>query len=317
MQIEKFHWKTEDAFNRIKAGQPVVLLDCPLVVPHFQNWSMDTIVNLINEDFPCNVYIAKDKYFPYWDLSKNKYCYEFQPPTQKISMKFREFLTNIRGQDEIPEEDRHYHYLHQSLVAEMGPKILDEYSKFSLQTVALYKLLAGWNEMTHNLLFCGKEGYTTPLHFDEQENIYTQLQGRKRVRLFAPEYWYGLYPYPNGHPHDRQCQIRLPKNPGSSILESESERFKFPVFSQIGENEMFVDLEAGETLYIPQYWFHQMEGLTENISLSWWFKNNGKKEIDFSRIDLDKISWIAVRRNIGISQTILFYFIIIIFIIFK
>jgi hypoxia-inducible factor 1-alpha inhibitor (HIF hydroxylase) len=199
MEIEKLHWKTEDAFNRIKQGKPVVLQECPIICPHYAGWTLDNIATYLN-DFPCDVYVSDSLRFPYSDTAKNTYQYEFSPPTSKIAMKFREFLLTARQQDDIPHNDRKYHYLHQSLVAEMGPRILEEYSKFSLQTAALYKLLAGWGELTHNLLLCGNKGLVTPLHFDEQENLFTQLQGVKRVRLFSPQNWYGLYPYPNGHP---------------------------------------------------------------------------------------------------------------------
>lgn len=302
MQIEKYHWKTEEAFNCIRKGKPVVLKECPIVFPAHSNWSFETIADMIKDDFPCDVFVSESKRFPYWDSSKNSYQYEFIPPTEKVTMTFREFLLNVRSQDE-PANEKKYHYLHQSLVAEMGPRILEEYTKFSLQTAALYKVLAGWNELTHNLLLCGKEGYTTPLHFDEQENIFTQLQGKKRVRLFSPNWWYALYPFPNGHPRDRQSQVTLPSEPGCSILEDESDRFRFPAyesaFKDVGMNELYTDLEAGEVLYIPQYWFHQMEALTDNVSLSWWFKHTNKKDIDYKNLRLDDVSLTAVRRNIG------------------
>ena len=35
-----------------------------------------------------------------------------------------------------------------------------------------------------------------------------QIFGRKRVILFSPDYFRSLYPYPVGHPHDRQTQVR-------------------------------------------------------------------------------------------------------------
>lgn len=301
MEIEKFHWKTEEAFNYIKQGRPVVLKECPIVYPAHRTWTLENIATFINDDFPCDVFSSSTQRFPYWDTVKNFYQYEFTPPTTKISMTFREFLLTAKTQNDKPANERRYHYLHQSLVAEMGPKILEEYSKFSFQTAALYKLLANWGELTHNLLLCGCEGYVTPIHYDEQENLFTQLQGRKRVRMFSPQYWYGLYPFPNGHPQDRQAQVTLPSNPGSNELESEIERFRFPAFASIGHHEMVTILEPGEVLYVPQYWFHQMEAVTDNISLSWWFKHTNRGEIDYDNIKLDELSILVVRRNIGMD----------------
>ncbi len=185
-----------------------------------------------------------------------------------------------------------------SLVQEMGPIILQEYTKFSLNTAELYKMLAGWNDLTQNLLLCGSEGFITPLHYDEQENLFAQLFGQKRVRLYAPEFWHALYPFPNGHPQDRQCQITLPEIPGA-FLECEEMRFRYPAFQDAAPFEMWIDLQPGEILYIPPCWFHQMEGLSDNISLTWWFKHLSNKSIDYNNIKISEISLPAVRRNIG------------------
>lgn len=304
LQIEKYHWKTEEAFNCIRNGKPVVLKECPIAFPAYSNWTFENIADMIRDDFPCDVFVSKSKTFPSWDLSRNLYQYDFSPPTEKVTMTFREFLLKLHSQDtDTPNNNQEFHFLHQTLVAEMGPRILEEYTKFSLQTASLYKVLAGWNELTHNLLYCGKEGYTTPLRYDLQENIFTQLYGRKRVRLFSPNWWHALYPYPTGHPFDRQSQITLPSEPGCSVLDSEQDRFRFPAFGTAfndgGMIELFTDLEPGEVLYIPQYWFHQTEGLTDSISLSWWFKHTNKKDIDYKNIRLDDVSLSAVRRNIG------------------
>ena len=50
-------------------------------------------------------------------------------------------------------------------------------------------------------------GNVTPAHYDEQENMFTQLQGHKRVIVFPPSQFECLYPYPVHHPHDRQSQV--------------------------------------------------------------------------------------------------------------
>jgi hypoxia-inducible factor 1-alpha inhibitor (HIF hydroxylase) len=91
----------------------------------------------------------------------------------------------------------------------MGPKILEEYKKFSLETALHFKQLGGWDSLTNNLLLCGKTGFITPLHFDEQENLFAQLNGRKRARMFHPDNWFALYPYPNGHPCDRYTIFQI------------------------------------------------------------------------------------------------------------
>lgn len=284
MQVEKYHWKTEEAFACIKSGKPVVLKECPLVVPHHERWTLDKLVEIIREDFPCHVYMSPSNVFPYFDLSKNTGQYAFQPPFQKTTMTMRSFVERFKqstNSDDISdcqdcEKDitQQYMFMNQCLVAEMGPKILAEYAQFSLKAASMYKVLAGWNEMMHNYLMIGHAGSVTPLHYDELENLFTQLQGRKRVRLFPADCWHALYPYPVGHPRDRQSQVPLPSEPGQSHLASAVDRARFPLYPRAAAQELYVDLEPGDLLYVPQYWFHQMEALTDNISLSWWFKHS-------------------------------------------
>ena len=66
-----------------------------------------------------------------------------------------------------------------------------------------------WQNLTSNLLLIGERGNTTPAHYDEQQNLFAQLVGRKRCVLFSPAEWRCLYPYPLHHPHDRQSQVGL------------------------------------------------------------------------------------------------------------
>eukprot|EP01031_Cornospumella_fuschlensis_P028003 gene28003-33816_t len=298
MEIERLFWNSQEAFSKIRAGIPVVLLQCPLIYPHYVNWTPDNIANMLADDFRCDVQVSNDKRFLYGDDSKNTYGYNYTHTAHKAEMTFRDFMILMR-ESESSNNNEQFYYLQNGLYAEMGPRILEEYQKLSLETAATYKIVGKWQELTRNLLLYGGSGYITPLHFDEQENIFCQLYGRKRARLLSPEYWFTVYPFPNGHPCDRQCQVTLSAQPGVHEAEDREQYSKFPAFAEMATHEYFVDLEPGEVLYIPQYWFHQLEGLTENISLSWWFKNTKKGEnVDISNINLDPVTIITLRRNI-------------------
>jgi hypothetical protein len=49
----------------------------------------------------------------------------------------------------------------------------------------------------------------TPLHYDEQQNLLVCLRGRKVVLLASPDQFACFYPFPIGHPADRQAAVDL------------------------------------------------------------------------------------------------------------
>ena len=130
------------------------------------------------------------------------------------------------------------------------------------------------------------------------------------MRLFPPEAFPRLYPFPMGHPQDRQSQVTLPATPGSLLLDSEEDRRRFPTFEVLpadnSQTEVFADLGPGDVLFVPQYWWHQMEALTNNTSLSWWYKDTArsKKAVSVDAesgraiVDPSSVNLIAVRRNV-------------------
>jgi hypothetical protein len=183
-------------------------------------------------------------------------------------------------------------------------RILGYFFRFSLETAVQFKKVGQWDNLSNNLLLMGPRGAITPCHFDEQQNLFAQMNGVKRVRLFPPAAWSRLYPYPTWHPCDRQIQLTLPRVPGSTRLDDEADNVRFPAFSALTGPEyaeQYVDLQPGELLYIPQYWFHQMEGLEENTSLSWWFVcTSRKKHGDVAQLKIhyaDPLK-VAFRRNL-------------------
>jgi hypoxia-inducible factor 1-alpha inhibitor (HIF hydroxylase) len=60
----------------------------------------------------------------------------------------------------------------------MGPAMMDEYMKFSLNAAVQFKLAGRWDAFSTNLLLVGPAGAITPAHFDEQENLFAQLNGQ-------------------------------------------------------------------------------------------------------------------------------------------
>jgi hypothetical protein len=57
-------------------------------------------------------------------------------------------------------------------------------------------LLPSFGDLTTNMLLIGEYGNVTPCHYDEQQNLFAQVEGTKRCVLFSPQHFNALYPYP-------------------------------------------------------------------------------------------------------------------------
>jgi len=129
-----------------------------------------------------------------------------------------------------------------------------------------FDLIKEWQEMNvlplvqRFYLFAGLGGTLYHCHYDLQPNLHVQLTGRKRFILFPPEDWKHLYPFPVHHDLDRRSMVDL----------DAPDDVRFPQWS--GASGYIVELEAGEALYIPPYWWHHVQSLTpETTSMAMWF----------------------------------------------
>lgn len=109
-------------------------------------------------------------------------------------------------------------------------------------------------------LFAGLGGTLYHCHYDLQPNLHVQLTGKKRFIIFPPEDWEHLYPFPLHHDLDRRSQVDF-DNPDYA---------KFPRFK--GATGTLVELNPGDALYIPPYWWHHVQSISsETTSMAMWF----------------------------------------------
>ncbi len=100
-------------------------------------------------------------------------------------------------------------------------------------------------------LWLGPGGTVTPLHHDACNILFSQIFGRKRVRLIAPLYLPRLC-------NTRTCFTSFdPENPDWR---------RFPGIE--GVPIRIVELGPGDTLFIPVGWWHHVRALSPSISLS-------------------------------------------------
>jgi hypothetical protein len=97
----------------------------------------------------------------------------------------------------------------------------------------------------------------TPLHCDYDDNIFAQIRGAKRIFLAPPHHDEFLYP--------REANAILFGSP----FDPEAPDFdRFPLARQAAVTECIV--QAGEMLYVPAGWYHQVRALTFSLSANRW-----------------------------------------------
>lgn len=102
--------------------------------------------------------------------------------------------------------------------------------------------------------FFGCPGSTTPLHYDIDMGhvLHTVIHGRRRIRLFAPEQSDMLYK----HPFTVRSYVDL----------DQPDVDRFPALRQARGAE--VELEVGQTLFMPAGYWHEFHYLSAGIGLS-------------------------------------------------
>lgn len=104
-------------------------------------------------------------------------------------------------------------------------------------------------------LFIGKKGNKTEVHCALTNNFFVNVYGRKRWLLFSPKYNPFIYSPVNWCPGVFGTEV----NP----YRMEEERFKLWKYV-----EMYVaDLEPGDVLFNPPFWWHYVENHSHNISI--------------------------------------------------
>jgi hypothetical protein len=98
----------------------------------------------------------------------------------------------------------------------------------------------------------------THTHFDSDRNFFVQLIGRKRFVMWHPNQTSHLCPFPRLHPlwHKSRVDFELPDSrPAPCVNYSRS-------------TALVADVEAGDVLYLPPFYWHTVETLSPSLSLS-------------------------------------------------
>jgi len=108
---------------------------------------------------------------------------------------------------------------------------------------------------------------TVPAHFDDSHNLACVAVGRRRFTLLPPQCAPLLYLGPPDY---------APTPAPMSVLPDlhRADAARFPLAAEALAQAQVAELEAGDAIYIPPLWFHQVEALAPhlNILLNYWWR---------------------------------------------
>jgi lysine-specific demethylase 8 len=107
-------------------------------------------------------------------------------------------------------------------------------------------------------------GVRTWLHYDNNgcHNLNAQICGRKRCVLYAPDALARLHPFPLGG-----------DNPAHNCSRIDVERPRDELRIDASVRAWQAELDAGDLLFIPAWWFHTFEHLGEfNANVNYWWR---------------------------------------------
>lgn len=101
-------------------------------------------------------------------------------------------------------------------------------------------------------------------HNDNDYNIACVIAGRRRFTLFPPEQLPNLYIGPMDHnPSGRAISL-------ASLEEPDFERFTR--LEEAIRHAQIAELEPGDALYVPRYWWHHVQSLDAfNVLINYWW----------------------------------------------
>eukprot|EP00127_Corallochytrium_limacisporum_P005332 Clim_evm8s203 gene=Clim_evmTU8s203 len=181
-------------------------------------------------------------------------------------------------------------YLEYTGLKEAFPELLDDVGDFGL-------LDKNFNVTMTNLWFAN--GPTVgKMHFDAYENLLTQVTGTKLVHLI--DAWHNEELYEG---HVREAKVRLTRDAKSGqymfhrdilpqntamvmtpadMTKSEEASRRFPLFEKALERMITCKIEAGDVLYVPAFYWHEIESSPNqdgiNLAVNKWYDPVWEKE---------------------------------------
>jgi lysine-specific demethylase 8 len=246
-------------FSSYLARKPVVIPEKISHWPASRRWSPKYLMRQYGD-----VSVVMALYDP---QSPSTFLHQTLDDTHRI-MKLRDFLADIES------GDARYAVREDTAFFERMPQLFDDLDNFL--PFAGHAAVA---DGRYKSLWVGPAQYVTGLHVDPGDTFLFQIYGRKHVVLFGPDEASFLYE------EDRELRRRKFKdsslqsrlNPRDfAVLQDQvgwscvqpfnPDLSRFPLFSRAHCIEAYIG--PGDTLYIPDKWWHAVRALDVSISVS-------------------------------------------------
>lgn len=253
-KVERVSWSSLNysVADLVKNGRPVIIADSPALAWACSNWTAETFVESL--EYLPGVKTSHSRVFRYYQESKP--------------------LRDLPQVQQRPEWNRE-NMLTDDFMKQMDDTGRAEYAYFSADLDSFPSLRRDlpyqprvFKTSNENMLinvWLGGNGVVADAHYDTSNNFYYQIQQSKRFLVMPPTVRHKLGLYPFLHPSYRRAAKSLRANGGSGLL-------NYGLVQEVGALE--ATLGPGDVLYLPAYWLHDVEALTENgkpsISVNVW-----------------------------------------------
>ncbi|MDX8525902.1 cupin-like domain-containing protein [Mesorhizobium sp. MSK_1335] len=173
---------------------------------------------------------------------------ESSSPTSKVKAKFRDYIIYLVNKyANNNDSDKKPPYLKQFEIFKHYPELKADVD---------FSFLPGVKEMA---FWLGARGSVTGLHCDPNHGVLGQVLGKKELYLFP--YSQRAYLYPNSK-----------YDPATECCDPDVRYPDYTVYPRLsGAEGLFAELEAGEAIFMPKKWYHQVVGKSINISVNCFF----------------------------------------------
>jgi hypothetical protein len=242
---EAVHRVRAEIFKReyLARATPVIVIDALNNWEAIRLWSPEYLASVLKEKRTI-VAVSNEDRFKYNPSEHDGNVLQYQTET----MDFISAVSKIVRSNSASER----YYIMQKSISDEFPELLRDIK---------HPIWIESSESTVNLWF-GTAHNVSPLHYDDDNNFFAQVYGRKHITLFDPVQTEWLYPYPV-HAVMKHLSFVDVENP---------DLIRCPEYRKARPMECV--LEPGELLYIPAYWWHQVRSLDVAISVNFWWPPN-------------------------------------------